>query len=40
VKANQDNYQEKETYDQEYQNNRAGLKRNLAYDFKRIAFET
>jgi hypothetical protein len=40
VKANQDNYREKEAYDQKYRNDRAGVRRNLAYDFERIAFET
>ena len=40
MKANQDNYREKEAYDQEYRNNRAGVRRNLAYDFEKIAFET
>jgi hypothetical protein len=40
VKANQDNYQEKKAYDQEYWNNKASVKRNLAYNFKRIAFRT
>ena len=40
MKANQDNYREKEAYDQEYRNSKAGIRRNQAYDFKRIAFET
>ena len=40
MEANQDNYREKEAYDQEYRNDRASVRRNLAYDFKRIAFET
>jgi hypothetical protein len=40
VKANQDNYQEKEAYNQKYRNNKADVRRNLAYDFKKIAFET
>jgi hypothetical protein len=40
VEANQDNYREKEAYDQKYRNDGAGVRRNLAYDFERIAFET
>jgi hypothetical protein len=31
---NQDNYREEEAYDQEYRNNRVGVKGNLAYDFE------
>jgi hypothetical protein len=40
MEKNQDNYREEEAYDQEYRNNRAGVKGNLAYDFERIAPET
>jgi hypothetical protein len=36
VEANQDNYQKEKASDQEYRNNKAGVKRNLAYDFERI----
>jgi hypothetical protein len=40
VEINQDNYREEEAYDQEYWNDRAGVRGNLAYDFERITPET